>query len=163
MTTSRKALPFSQRPVLGWREWARLGALELPPIKIKIDTGARSSALHATELDVFDREGVPWVAFTVHPRQRHHEPSFRREAPVYEFRRVRSSSGHETERPVLQTPIAIGGTCWDIELTLSNRHAMGFRMLLGRHAMARRFRINPGASFVQGRPDGLEPHQHNPQ
>jgi len=151
-----KTKPFAERPIIGWREWAQLEGFELPPIKVKVDTGARSSALHATKLKTFDRDGKTWVAFTVHPLQRSSKQSQRLELPVFEFRRVRSSSGHEAERPVILTPVVIGATRWMLELTLADRDAMGFRMLLGRQAMRKRFRIDPGSSYLQGIPQDLK-------
>ncbi|WP_153557038.1 ATP-dependent zinc protease family protein [Roseimaritima sediminicola] len=156
MTTPRKRpvkeRPSKERPLIGWREWALLEGLDLPPIKVKIDTGARSSALHATRLKTFERDGQTWAAFTIHPLQRTTRQSQRVEMPVVEFRRVRSSNGQETDRPVVRTPVVIGQTRWILELTLADRDAMGFRMLLGRQAMRKRFQIDPGKSYLQGIP-----------
>ena len=140
------------RPTIGWREWGLLEGLELPPIKVKIDTGARSSAIHATRLKTFEKEGQTWVAFSIHPHQQNSKDTQRIEMPVHEFRRVRSSNGHETVRPVVLTPMIIGETRWILELTLADRDAMGFRMLLGRQAMRKRFLIDPGKSYLQGAP-----------
>lgn len=150
--TRKKKPQISERPIIGWREWALLEGFGLPPIKVKIDTGARSSALHATKLTTFKRADQTWAAFTVHPLQRTSKQSQRIELPVFEFRRVRSSNGHEAERPVILTPVVIGKTRWMLELTLADRDAMGFRMLLGRQAMRKRFRIDPGSSYLQGYP-----------
>lgn len=150
--TIKKKKPAKERPLIGWREWALLEGLGLPPIKVKIDTGARSSALHATKLKTFERDGQTWAAFTIHPLQRTIKQSQRVELPVFEFRRVRSSNGHEADRPVVLTPVVIGQTRWMLELTLADRDAMGFRMLLGRQAMRKRFQIDPGKSYLQGIP-----------
>uniref|UniRef100_UPI0037049C9B ATP-dependent zinc protease family protein n=1 Tax=Roseimaritima multifibrata TaxID=1930274 RepID=UPI0037049C9B len=142
----------SKRQLIGWREWGLLEGLDLPPIKVKIDTGARSSAIHATRLKTFDKDGQTWVAFSIHPHQENTKDTKRVEMPVHEFRRVRSSNGHETVRPVVLTPMVIGETRWILELTLADRDAMGFRMLLGRQAMRKRFVIDPGKSYLQGTP-----------
>lgn len=133
-----------------------LEGFDLPPIKAKVDTGARSSALHATKVKTFQRDGVIWVSFVVHPKQRSVTDSRTLVVPVHEFRKIRSSSGHETERPVILTPVVIGASRWMLELTLANRDAMGFRMLLGRQALKKRFRIDPGCSYLQGPPQSVK-------
>jgi hypothetical protein len=138
--------------VIGWREWVALPALGVPRIKAKIDTGARSSSLHVFGLQTEHRRGV-WVArFGIHPAQRETRTTIWAEAPVLEFRKVRSSSGHAGMRPVIETDVTLLGQTWRIELTLANRDAMGFRMLLGREAIRRRFWVDPGRSYYGGRP-----------
>ena len=139
--------------VIGWREWVRLVSLELPPIKAKIDTGARSSSLHAIELEIFERGETPWVRFKVHPLQRDARLTLAAEAEVAGYRTVRSSSGHLSRRPVIVTEVELLGRRWPIELTLANRDEMGFRMLLGRQAVRRRCLVDPGRSFLCGQPD----------
>ncbi len=124
--------------------------LGVAAVKAKIDTGARTSSLHAFDLTYFRRKGVRWTRFAVHPLQRTSKPEVQCEAPVVEMRRVRSSSGHVSERPVIQTVIAIGEQNWTIELTLASRDEMGFRMLLGRQALRKRCIIDPGRSYVAG-------------
>lgn len=141
-----------ERPVVGWREWVALPGLGVDWIKVKVDTGARSSALHAFDLEAFDRAGSPWVRFGLHPVQRDRGHRIEAEAPVLEWRRVKSSSGHLEERPVIETPLRLLGREYPIEVTLTNRDAMGFRMLLGRQAVRRRFHVDPGGSFYNGRP-----------
>jgi len=135
--------------VLGWREWVALPELDLPAIKAKIDTGARTSALHAVKLKRFRRRGRPWVRFEVHPHQDDVENSVVAEALIIDERDVRSSSGKAEQRPVILARVNIGATTMEIELTLTNRALMGFRMLLGREAMRNRFLVNPGRSFCQ--------------
>ncbi|WP_146567170.1 ATP-dependent zinc protease family protein [Posidoniimonas corsicana] len=137
---------------VGWREWVRLDPLGVPAIKAKVDTGARTSSLHAFKLKTFDVDGAPHVRFLVHPVQRKSQPSIECECPVYEFRKVRSSSGHEALRPVVLTDVWVAGQVFEIELTLANRDQMGFRMLLGREALRRRFLVDSGRSYVGGRP-----------
>jgi hypothetical protein len=139
------------RLVVGWREWVALPALGIAAIKPKIDTGARSSSLHAFNLETFERGGATWVRFDVHPLQRNDATIARAEARVLEFRHIRSSSGHQSLRPVIRTDLALGGRRWAVELTLASRDEMGFRMLLGREAMRGRFLVDPARSFLVGK------------
>ena len=141
----------STRIVVGWREWIALPELGIAAVKAKIDTGARSSSLHAFNIETFDRGGSPWVSFDVHPMQRDAEVTVHAEARVLEYRHVRSSSGHQTLRPVIRTQLALGGRRWSAELTLAARDEMGFRMLLGREALRGRFLVEPGRSFLVGK------------
>lgn len=140
------------RGVVGWREWVALPAVGVPAIKAKVDTGARSSALHAFDLEEFQRDGVRWVRFTVRPHQGDLAATVRVECELLGERSVRSSAGHLEVRPVVRTSVRVGARRFRIELTLTNRDTMGFRMLLGRSAVRRRFVVDPGRSFVQGRP-----------
>ncbi len=138
------------RPLLGWREWVGLPELGIDQIKAKVDTGARSSCLHAFDVRVVTEADQPWVYFTVHPVQDQAEPAVAAKARLLEYRLVRSSSGHAESRPVIETSVHVGGRTWTIELTLTNRDEMGFRMLLGRSAISKRFWIDPSKSFLQG-------------
>lgn len=147
-TEGRRA---ARRP-LGWREWVALPELGVPYIKAKLDTGARSSAIHAFDIERYEEGGQPRVRFSLHPRQRRPVPSVPADAAVLGTRQVRSSTGHHQERLLIRTPIEIAGECYDIELTLASRDAMGFRMLLGRQALRKHFLVDPGRSFVAGRP-----------
>ena len=135
----------------GWREWVSLPELGIPQIKAKLDTGARTSSLHAYDIDRFTRDGVEMVRFKVHPMQRNSR-SVVVEAPRLETRKVRSSSGHETHRDVVRADIEMLGQRWPIEITLARRDTMGFRLLLGRQALKGRFLVDPGRSFIGGRP-----------
>ncbi len=119
-------------PVIGWREWAKLPDWGVARIKVKVDTGARSSSLHAVNLKHFDRDGEPWVRFHVHPVQRKSIRTVVVEAPVVDTRLIRSSNGKASRRPVVVTNIELLGEIWPVELTLASRDEMGFRMLLGR-------------------------------
>lgn len=145
-------LKSSKLPVIGWREWIALPSLGIPHIKAKIDSGARSSSLHAFELEEFEQENEPWVRFQVHPKQRNDDFIVETEAKVLEYRSVRSSSGFAVKRPVIITQIKLLDIEWEIELTLANREQMGFRMLLGREAFRRRFLLDAGRSYFGGKP-----------
>jgi len=138
--------------VAGWREWVGLPDLGVIWVKAKIDTGARSSALHAYDVDVVERDGVEFVTFEIHPWQRSELDARRVELPVVDRRIVRSSTGHEEERPVVRTTIRIVGLDVDAELTLTNRDEMGFRMLVGREALRGRVLVDPGRSYLGPRP-----------
>lgn len=142
----------STLPIIGWREWVGLPDFGIRKIKVKVDSGARSSSLHAFDLHEFRRGGVPWVRFQVHPVQRRSINAVVVESPVFAFRSVRSSSGKAETRPVVVTHVDLLGVTWPIELTLANRDEMGFRMLLGREAFRRRFLVDAGRSYVGGRP-----------
>lgn len=120
---------------IGWREWAALPRLGLPAIKAKIDTGARTSALHAWKIDPFTDGGAPWVRFHMHPLQRRTDLSVACDAPVRDCRIVRDSGGHPERRYVIESTLALGGRDWPIEITLTDRDTMRFRMLLGRQAI----------------------------
>lgn len=138
-------------PVAGWREWVHFPELHVSPIKAKLDTGARTSALHASNIRVADREGLAVVTFNFHPSHQRPELVQSAEALVIAERWVRSSSGHEELRPVIRTLIQLGGRRWPIELTLTARHDMGFRLLLGREALRGNYVVDPGRSFLCGR------------
>lgn len=146
MTTPRRP-----KPPIGWREWAALPELGVGAVKAKVDTGARSSALHAFAVERFRRRGRDWVRFAVHPVQRSAVPEIRAEAPLLGERRVRNSGGVEELRPVIRTDVVVGDARWPIELTLTSRDEMGFRMLLGRSAVRGRFLVDPGRSFLASR------------
>lgn len=150
-----KAQPV-KLPIIGWREWVQLPDLGIAKIKAKIDTGARSSSLHAYDLKYEERDGQQWVRFKVHPRQRSSAGPISTQAPVLEFRKVRSSNGHVTKRPVILTVVEVLGENWEIEITLANRDAMGFRMLLGREAVRGRLLVDSGASYLSGVPKRIK-------
>lgn len=141
-----------QLTVIGWREWVSLPDLGIPRIKAKIDTGARSSSLHAFDVRLFEKEGKRHVRFKVHPLQRSSRETVVAESPVLEFRNVRSSSGHGSDRPVIVTTVELLGQSWPIEITLANRDEMGFRMLLGREAVRNRMLVDAGRSYFGGKP-----------
>ncbi|MBK5963830.1 ATP-dependent zinc protease [Thiocystis minor] len=141
----------SEPLMLGWREWLSLPDLGLGPIKAKVDTGARTSTLHAFYVDTFQRRGKLHVRFGVHPLQHRADVVVHGEAPVFDRRHVSDSGGHREERYVILTRLALSGRAWPIELTLANRETMLFRMLLGRTALVDRALVDPSRSFVTGR------------
>jgi len=140
---------YQSRPIIGWREWIALPKLDIATIKAKIDTGARSSALHAYDIEPFEREGKSMVQFKVHPYQRDTHRVVTAEAEIFDERHVRNSGGHAESRFVILTPVKLNGIEWLIELTLTNRDVMGFRMLLGRQAVRERFLIDASRSYLQ--------------
>ena len=139
--------------LIGWREWVAFPEWGLEAVKAKIDTGARTSALHAYDLEQFERGGRRWARFVVHPWQRNDNDAQVVEAVLVDQRHVTSSSGAKSLRPVVRAVIDVVGTPHEIEITLTRRDEMGFRMLLGRKAMAGRYLIDPSLSYVAGRPD----------
>ena len=136
---------------VGWREWLALPDLGLPLIKAKIDTGARTSALHVERSEEFERDGLRWVRFALLPGSRLRQPKLF-EAPVVDARPVTDSGGNRATRLFIRTRLVIGENSWPIEMNLTNRGSMLFPMLLGRTAMSGRLCVNPGQSFVLGRP-----------
>jgi len=140
------------RPLVGWREWVRLPELGISRIRAKVDTGARTSALHAFDVEVIERDGVEYVTFNVNPRQHSTSHVVAAEARLIDHRYVRSSAGRRTFRPVIETMVEIQGERWPIELTLIARDRLKFRMLLGREAMQGRLVVDPGRSYIGGKP-----------
>jgi hypothetical protein len=136
---------------LGWREWVGLPELGIRQIKAKVDTGARTSALHAFQIEEFTERGQLRVRFRIHPIQRDDETVVECEADVVDQRIVSDSGGHREKRYVIRTDVVIGPHTWVAELTLTARDDMLFRMLLGRTAMTRRARVDPSRSYLVGK------------
>jgi hypothetical protein len=134
--------------LVGWREWINLPDLGVDRIKVKVDSGARTSALHAFNLQAFRENDQEWVTFSLHPLQQNTQLEVPCRALVKEHRIVRDSGGHEETRVVIETNVTLGDERWPIELTLTDRENMGFRMLLGRNAVKGLFYIDPTQSFL---------------
>lgn len=139
-----------QPEVIGWREWVGLPELGVPAIKAKVDTGARTSALHAYYVTPFEKDGKLWVRFGLHPLQQDSLTCIECEAPVKDSRLVTDSGGHSEQRFVIETSLLINGINMTIEVTLTDRENMRFRMLLGRSALKRGFLVDSGKSFLLG-------------
>lgn len=140
-------------PILGWREWLSIPSLGIHHIKAKVDTGARTSALHTFGLEVYQsNDGEDRVRFSVHPFQNDTETVIECDCAVIGNRSVRDSGGHEQIRPFIKLPIVLGEYRWDTEFSLTNRDNMKFRMLLGRTAMENRFLVDPALSYQQSTP-----------
>ena len=138
------------KKIIGSEEWCALPEMALPAIKARVDSGAKTSSIHAFNIHTFRRAGELWVSFEIHPLQGNRRTLIRCESPVVGRRSVKSSSGVSEKRYVISTSIRLGEDTWDIELTLANRDSMGYRMLLGREAMLERLLIDPSASFCFG-------------
>ena len=137
-------------PTIGWREWAGLPDLGIRAIKAKVDTGARTSAIHAYKIVPFRRAGALWIRFELHPLQRSDAMKVACEARTIDERTVRNSGGGLEHRYIIRTSLQLGDRSWPIELALANRDQMGFRMLLGRTALEDRVLIEPARSYLLG-------------
>ena len=143
MVTASNRTPLT----FGWREWVSLPDLGVTAIKAKVDTGARTSALHASDLQI---DG-DWVNFKLHPRHRNTGQTVACRAEIADRRIVTDSGGHKEHRIVIRTRLSVGATIWPIEMTLTDRDDMRFRMLIGRTAMKGIATVDPGRSYLAGR------------
>ncbi len=150
---------ITQKMVIGKEEWCALPDLHLPALKARIDSGARTSALHAENIEIYTSRGEKWVRFDVNPIQKDRKITVHCRAKLVDERDVKSSSGHTERRAVIETPIQLGQVVQNIQLTLTNRDALGYRMLLGREAMQGRMLIDPEKSFTQGMHSEIEARQ----
>lgn len=136
-----------EKQAIGWREWVELPDLHLGKIKAKIDTGARSSSIHAFDIEPFDNNGEQWVRFAIHPLQHSDDEVVRCEAPIKDYRSITDSGGHKTMRYIIETTFKIGNDTFAAELSLFNRSNMLFRMLVGRTALKGRYLVDPARSY----------------
>jgi hypothetical protein len=137
---------------VGWREWVSLPGVGVDWIKAKLDTGARTSALHAFDIEEVARHGERRVRFSIHPWQRSAADAVTVEMPVHDVRSVRSSSGHVQERYVVRMDLRLLDRTVTTEVTLTRRDEMGFRLLVGREALRQGFLVDSGHSYLGGRP-----------
>ena len=143
---------MEDKVIIGWREWLSLPVLEIPAIKAKIDSGARTSALHTFELETESRGGCDIVKFKLHPLQKRLDVVITCESEIIDTRVVKDSGGHAEERFIINTPVVLNDRQWDIEISLTNREDMLFRMLLGRSALINgNVLIDPSRSYLSGR------------
>lgn len=142
--------------IIGAEEWCKFPTLGIPAIKARVDSGAKTSSLHAFNIERFENNSNTWVRFEIHPLQKDKNITVKCEAQIIDKRKVKSTSGISEKRFVIQVPLSIGNDTWDVEVTLTNRDSMGYRMLLGREAMLNRYLINPSASFLQGNKDKVQ-------
>ena len=141
----------TEKMIVGSEEWCQISQLGIPAIKARVDSGAKTSAIHAFNIQAFKRGNTPWVSFDVHPLQNNRSVFLRCEAPIIDRRMVKNTSGASEKRYVIKVSIRMKDQVWDIELTLTNRDSMGYRMLLGREAMNGRILVDPSASMSLGR------------
>lgn len=151
--------------IVGSEEWCSFSTLNIPAIKARVDSGAKTSALHAVNIIPFDKDGEKWVKFDVNPLQNNGKTIIHCEAKIIDKRIVKSSSGSRESRYVIKTEIAVADSSWEIELTLTNRDSMGYRMLLGREAMGGRVLVDPEKNFLLGQPtlEKLEEYYTKPK
>ena len=144
---------FDHLNVIGLREWIGLPEFGIDRIRAKGDSGARTSALHATDIETFERDGQTWVRFKAHTGTPRKPRDTQCEARLISYKRIRSSNGQLQERHVIRTPMVLGDQCWPVDFTLTCRKSMRYRVLLGCSAMLDgQLVINPGLRFVQAQP-----------
>lgn len=141
----------NQKLSIGWQEWVALPMLKIPAIKAKIDTGAKTSSLHAYNIRQFKEGNIDFVSFLVHPLQKNNSIRISCFAPIFDIRGVMSSNGHVEQRYVIKSLLCLGSNSWEIELTLSNRDPLRFRMLLGREALGSKVLIHPSKALCIAR------------
>jgi len=145
-----------KRPTIGWREWVQLPDLGVNEIKAKVDTGADNSSLHAFNIERFTKDDLEMVRFEIHPRQKRKRPSIECEAEVVGEKKVKNPGGRREVRPIIQTTLVVAGKKIQAKVNLTTRDEMTFRMLLGRRTVRKKFLVDPGRSYLGGRPERSE-------
>lgn len=156
----REKIDLQDHLFIGWNEWCALPELGINKIKAKIDTGAKTSAIHAFDIETYHNKNKKFVKFNVHPFQRREDTAIYCQAEVIDERHIMSSNGHIENRYVITTSILLGHQQWNIELTLSDRDPLRFRMLLGREALKGRVVIDPNRKLLQKSPKKSFLHHH---
>ena len=144
--------PGAAQVVVGWREWVALPQAGVDWVKAKIDTGARSSSIHAFDLEILGQDDRELVRFSIHPWQRSDEEAHELTLPLLDRREVRSSNGQTEQRYAVAMDVTLAGRTITTVMTLSNRDEMGFRMLIGREALERGFLVDSSRSYAGGKP-----------
>jgi len=137
--------------IIGWKEWVSLPDLNIPAIKAKVDTGARTSALHASRITTLEEASEPWVQFVVQPLRKHPEIEIQCASKLLDRRDIKDSGGHVETRYVIETAVTLGDRTWPVALSLTDRGDMLFRMLLGRTAFEGAAIIHPGRKYLTGK------------
>ncbi len=141
-----------KKQVIGWREWVALPELNIPAIKVKVDSGARTSALHTFELNRIKKKGKDLVEFQLHPLRNRTDIVIKCRTEIIDVRSVKDSGGHAEDRYIISTKVALNNLIWEIELSLTNREDMLFKMLLGRTALVNaNLFIDPAKSYCYGK------------
>lgn len=143
---------MADKVIVGSEEWCAFPKLGIPAIKARVDSGAKTSALHAVNISPFNKDGENWVKFDINPIQNNTKTVIHCQAPLVDKRIVKSSSGFREQRYVIKTEIQVGDSFWEVEVTLTNRDSMGYRMLLGREAMSGRVLVDPEQKYLLGQP-----------
>lgn len=136
---------------IGWKEWVALPDLNIPAVKAKVDTGARTSALHASRIEPITRPSGEWVRYVVHPLRKHPEIKIQCESKLLDRRDIKDSGGHVERRYVIETTVVLGVRVWTVALSLTHRGDMLFRMLLGRTALSDSITVDPGKKYLAGK------------
>ncbi|MDG1364460.1 MAG: RimK/LysX family protein [Akkermansiaceae bacterium] len=139
-----------QHLTIGWREWVSFPQLGIPAIKTKVDTGARTSCLHTSQFEIVQKDGIDWVNFIIHPLTSEDTPEIHCSAPVLDYREVSDSGGHRQNRPFIRAKMQIGQHLHEVDLSLTNREGMKFRMLLGRTALSGAFLVDVSQNYLIG-------------
>ena len=143
---------MQDKTLIGSEEWCSFPQLGIPAIKARVDSGAKTSALHAINIKIFEKNGAEWLKFDINPIQNNSKSIIHCEAQLVDQRIVKSSNGTREKRYVIRTDVELGNHNWQVEVTLTNRDSMGFRMLLGREAMVGRLIVDPEKKFELGQP-----------